>query len=300
MALRDALTQPGLALTPSEAKIVQALLADYPRSGLGTAASLAKRAGVSDPTVVRLVVKLGYAGFPDFQAKLLEEVEARLHSPLLMLEAKRPSGAGDNVAFGYLASVSRSLEQTKGTLPAQTYDRAVELIWSTKRQVVVLGGRFSRSVATMLAGYLVQMRQGVRDIGTLGPEAFDLLVDLDKRDLLIVFDYRRYQSDVITFATQAAERGIRILLFTDTWLSPISSVAEVTMVAAIEVDSPYDTLAPAVAQMEAVVAHGMAVHGGAGRARIEAIERIRHANAMTLDDPEIEARGRSRPGPGKP
>jgi DNA-binding MurR/RpiR family transcriptional regulator len=275
-------------------------LADYPRSGLGTVASLAKRAEVSDPTVVRLVVKLGFAGFPDFQARLLEEVEARLHSPLLMLGAKRGARDGDNVAFAYLASVSRSLDRTQSIMPAQSYDRATDLIWKTKRQVLLLGGRFSRNLATMLAGYLLQLRHGVRDIGPLNPEAFDLLVDLDQRDLLIVFDYRRYQSDVIAFATQAAERGVRILLFTDPWLSPIAEVAEVAMIASIEVDSPYDTLAPAVAQIEAVVVHGMAAHNGAGRPRMEAIERVRRANVITLDDLDSTTRDRSRRGRPKP
>src|SRR5687768_18516279 len=75
MTIREVLMHPGLALTPSEEKIVQLLLTDYPTSGLGSASSLARRAGVSDPTVVRLVMKLGYEGFPDFQAKLLAEVE---------------------------------------------------------------------------------------------------------------------------------------------------------------------------------------------------------------------------------
>lgn len=297
MALRDALIHPGFALTPSETRIVQILLNDYPLSGLGTASSLAKRADVSDPTVVRLVVKLGFAGFPDFQAKLLEEVEARLRSPLVMMGARRRGEDGDNAASVYLASVSRGLERTQGLMPAQAYDRAADLIWKTTRQVLLLGGRFSRNLATMLAGYLNQLRRGVRDIGALNPEAFDLLVDLEKRDLLIVFDYRRYQSDVIAFATQAAERGVKILLFTDSWLSPIADFAEVTMTASIEVDSPYDTLAPAVAQMEAVVAHGMAAHSDAERKRMEAIERIRRTNAVTLDDPDSTARVRARSAP---
>ncbi len=290
MALRDALIHPGFALTPSETRIVQALLADYPLSGLGTASSLAKRADVSDPTVVRFVVKLGFSGFPDFQAKLLEEVEARLRSPLVMMGSLRRGEEGDNAASAYLASVSRGLERTRDLMPAQAYDRAADLIWNTRRQVVLLGGRFSRNLATMLAGYLHQLRRGVRDIGSLSPEAFDLLIDLDKRDLLIVFDYRRYQSDVIAFATQAAERGVKIVLFTDSWLSPIADFAEVAMTASIEADSPYDTLAPAVAQMEAVIAHGMAASGGAEHKRMEAIERVRRANAVTLDNPDSTAR----------
>ncbi len=183
MALRDALIHPGFALTPSETRIVQVLLSDYPLSGLGTASSLARRADVSDPTVVRLVVKLGFAGFPDFQAKLLEEVEERLRSPLAMMGARKRGEVADSAASAYLASVSRGLERTQGLAPTQLYDRAADLIWKTPRQVLLLGGRFSRNLAAMLAGYLIQLRRGARDIGALNPEALDLLIDLDKRDL---------------------------------------------------------------------------------------------------------------------
>ncbi|QQP93354.1 MurR/RpiR family transcriptional regulator (plasmid) [Skermanella sp. TT6] len=282
--LLDVLTKSGLALTPSEAKIVQVLLTDYPFSGFGTATSLARKAGVSDPTVTRLVAKLGFGGFQDFQSKLLAEVEAHLHSPLLMMDAKRP-GAVESAAQGYLESVTRNLERTRTAVPLQNYDRAVGMLWETKGRVVLLGGRFSRSLAAMLAGYLIQFRSGVHDLGTLAPEKFDILVDLGKRDLLVVFDYRRYQSDVVSFASQAAKRGVRILLFTDVWLSPIAAFAAVTMVVPVEADSPYDTMAPAVAQMEAVVAHGISRYGDLDRTRIEMLERIRSANAVTLGDP---------------
>jgi DNA-binding MurR/RpiR family transcriptional regulator len=201
-----------------------------------------------------------------------------------MMEAKR-SGAAESAAQSYLVSVTRTLELTQSAVPIQSYDRAASLLWETKGQVVLLGGRFSRSLAAMLAGYLIQFRAGVRDLGVLAPEKFDALVDLGKRDLLVVFDYRRYQSDVVSFATQAAARGVRILLFTDIWLSPVASFAAVSMVVPTEAESPYDTLAPAVAQMEAVVAHAISRYGESGRGRIEAIERIRNANAITLNEP---------------
>jgi DNA-binding MurR/RpiR family transcriptional regulator len=296
--LKDLLTSPGLSLTPSEAKIVQVLLADYPLSGLGTATNLARRAGVSDPTVARLVVKLGFDGFPDFQTRLLAEVEARLQSPLLMMEAKRRHGPPESAAQRYLASVTRNLEATRTAVPIQTYERAVRLLWDTRGQVVLLGGRYSRSIAAMFAGYLHQFRSGVVDLGVLGPEKFDSLVDLGRRDLLVVFDYRRYQSDVVSFARQAAARGTRVLLFTDVWKSPVDSVAEVTLTAPIDADSPYDTLAPAVAQMEAVIAHALAENRDAGIDRIEEMEAIRAANAVTLDAPgpvSIETKRPRRP-----
>ncbi|MBZ9674502.1 MurR/RpiR family transcriptional regulator [Mesorhizobium sp. ES1-1] len=297
MAIRDVLMRGDLALTPSEEKIVRLLLTDYPTSGLGTASSLARRAGVSDPTVVRLVMKLGYDGFADFQAKLLAEVEARLHSPLHMMEAKRQAGSNDGPVLAYLDSVTTALQKANAATPVQTYERAARLLMEAKGEIVMLGGRFSRHIAGMLAGYLVQFRSGVRDLGVLSQEAFDTLADLDRRDVLVVFDYRRYQLDVIAYAKQAAALDVRIVLFTDQWLSPIADLAEVTIVSPLEVASPYDTLAPAIAQMEALVAQIVSALGDDARTRIERLEKVRHANAVTLDSDPQQNGFRKTPGP---
>ncbi|GGE03873.1 sugar isomerase [Aureimonas endophytica] len=281
-SLRDLLTHSDLRFTPSEEKVVQAVLADYPVAGLGTATSLARRAGVSDPTVVRLVAKLGFDGFSAFQARLLAEVEARLQSPLLMMEAKRDSLSGDSGVTRYLRSVGAALERTESLVPIQLYDRACRLLFEAKGEVFVLGGRFSRNVAGMLASYLVQLRPRVVDLGRLTGDEFDRLVDLGRRDLLIVFDYRRYQSDVVAFARQAAGRGVPVILFTDPWRSPIAEVAEVTLIAEGEAGSPFDTLAPAVAQMEALVAQALGHTKGQERRRMEALERVRTENGVTI------------------
>lgn len=283
MSIREELAHTTLVLTSAEAKIVQVLLADYPMSGLGTATRLAKAACVSDPTVMRLMVKLGYGGFAAFQGKLLAEIESRLHSPLLMMEAKRPANSSEGTVNDYFHSVSDSLERTRTAVASQIYGRAARMLLDCKGQVVLLGGRFSRHIASMLAGYLVQFRPGVHDIGSLAPTDFDLLIDLGKRDLLVVFDYRRYQSNVVNFARQARERGMGILLFTDPWLSPISEQADLTLIAAIEANSPFDTLATGVVQMETVFAHALESEGQTVRKRIEDIERIRRANGVTLD-----------------
>lgn len=297
MAIRDVLMRQDLALTPSEEKIVRLLLTDYPGAGLGSASSLARRAGVSDPTVVRLAMKLGYEGYPDFQAKLLAEVEARLHSPLLMMEAKRPSGSEDNPILAYLASVNEAMGKATSITPLTTYDRTARLIMEARGEVVLVGGRFSRHVAGMFAGYLLQFRPSVRDIGVLSSQSFDILADLGRKDVLVVFDYRRYQLDVASFARQAAARDVRIVLFTDQWLSPVAEFAETTIVSPLEVASPYDTLAPAIAQMEALTAHILSTLGDDGRARIERLEDVRHANAVTLDNEPSQDGVRTTPGP---
>lgn len=294
--VRTLLLDQNLSLTPSEERIVQILLADYPASGLGTASNLAKKAGVSDATVVRLAVKLGFDGFPALQKHLLSEVEARLHSPLLMMETKRPGNASQGIAGTYLHAVSETIDKTIGATPANTYERVAGIIMETRGRVGLVGGRFSRHIAGMLCGYLSQLRPNVHDIGSLTAQSFDTLVDYGKKDLLIAFDYRRYQNDVVRFATQAAGRGVTIILFTDQWLSPISEHAEVTIICPLDVPSPYDTLAPAVAQIEALVAQILSSLDDTTRRRIESLETIRAENAVTLDGdghPEMSA----QPGP---
>ncbi len=294
--VRRLLLSGELNLTPSEERIVQILLADYPASGLGTASNLAKKAGVSDATVVRLAVKLGFEGFLDLQRNLLTEVEARLHSPLLMMETKRARDRAAGIAEEYLHAVSECVDRTIGATPANTYDRVAKIIMDAKGRVGLVGGRFSRHIAGMLSGYLSQLRANVHDIGPLTAQAFDTLVEYGKRDVLIAFDYRRYQNDVVAFANQAEERGATVVLFTDQWLSPISERAEVVIICPLDVPSPYDTLAPAVAQIEALVAQILSSLDDVTRRRIENVEAIRARNLVTLDGEDgVLARSEANP-----
>jgi DNA-binding MurR/RpiR family transcriptional regulator len=283
MKIRELLTHADVRLTPSEAKIVQILLDDYPIAGLESASSLARTAGVSDPTVIRLIAKLGFDGYSAFQAKLLEEVDASMRSPLMMMETKRPAAKGRSIAEVYMRSAAAAVEMSAGLVLPQVCVRAVSLIMGSKGSVIVLGGRFSRYVSGMFAAHLGQLRPDTIALAPLSPESFDLLVDFGPRDVLVVFDYRRYQTDVIRFAEQAAARDVAIVLFTDPWRSPIASMAKVVLVASGEVGSPYDSLAPAVAQMEALVAHIVAEGSRSRDTRVARIERVRTENSVTVE-----------------
>ncbi len=296
-SIRELLTQGEPALTPAEAKIAQALLADYPVAGLGTATALARRAGVSDPSVIRWVNKLGFEGFAAFQRQLLDEVEAGLRSPLMMMQTKRPAAAaGGSIEQAYMQSAAATVAAAATMTLPQDYARAVRLIMQSKGRVLLLGGRFSRHVAGMLGGYLMQFRADVVTLPALSAETFDTLLDAGPRDVLVVFDYRRYQTDVMRYAEQAADMRVPIILFTDLWRSPIAAHAKVVITAPVEVDSPYDSIAPAVAQMEALVARLVTEESQARSNRIEALERIRSKNAATVNvtTPNTTSKARHR------
>ncbi|QCI67863.1 MurR/RpiR family transcriptional regulator [Phreatobacter stygius] len=286
MTIRDRLIDPALALTPSERKLVRVILANYPVAGLGTVATLAERADVSDPTVVRFSTKLGFASFTAFQEALLGEVEQRLRSPLMLMEVRQ--GRDDSHPMrSYSQAMAGSLTSDGEALSPLEFDRALDLLIQAKGRLILLGGRFSGYLAGIMEAHLRQMRSGTLLLSGPGTDLIDRLADLTARDVLVVFDYRRYQSDVVTFARQAKERGLKIVLFTDRWGSPIADEADVVLAAEVEAPSLFDTMVPALAQVEAVVTAMVERIGKPALQRIEALEQVRGANKVTVDrDPQ--------------
>ncbi|AVO47093.1 MurR/RpiR family transcriptional regulator [Phreatobacter cathodiphilus] len=283
MTIRDRLLDPGLTLTPAERKLARAILANYPVTGLGTVASLAGRAKVSDPTVVRFTSKLGFASFPSFQDALLSEVEERLRSPL-MLTGRQPAGAETHPSLAYAQGIVEVLAAGQARVQPGEFDRAVEALIGCKGRVLTIGGRFSGFLAGILQAHLRQLRPGTVLLTGAAADQIDQLVDIGPRDLLVVFDYRRYQADVVAFARQAHERGARVLLFTDRWGSPVASCADIVLAADVEAPSLFDTMAPALVQLEALVSAMTERQGTAALRRIEAFETVRATNRVTETD----------------
>ncbi len=283
MAIRDRLTDGQIAFTRAELKIVRQLLSNYPAAGLNTVAHLAAAAGVSNPTVVRFTSKLGYEGYPEFQAALLGEVQERMSSPLSMLDTRKPSLEQENFYQYFLRASIHALESSMQMLPPHDFEAAVEAGADLSMRVHCLGGRFSGFLAGLLWSHMKQLRAETHWINGSQADQVDHLVDFGKRDVLFVYDYRRYQIDTIRFAGQAARQGARIVLFTDRWVSPIAEFASVTLMAPVDTVSPYDTMVPAIAQTEALIAGLTARLANQSRGRIERMEELRRAHAITED-----------------
>ncbi|MGI9006319.1 MAG: MurR/RpiR family transcriptional regulator [Streptosporangiaceae bacterium] len=244
-------------LTPAERKVARALLAEYPVRGLQPIAKLAAAAGVSSPTVVRLVSKLSFDSYAGFQRSLKTEVSARLSSPLA-LHAGRAAGPGRSDPGDAL---SRSEQQfcdgirtSFARLPRAEFDQAVRLLAETRRAVTLIGGRFSSMLAEYLAAHLRVLRPNVHVVSAAGADRASALLDVGRRDVLVAFDYRRYQHDTVRAAVTAKRQGATLIAFTDPYLSPLAAHADVILTSSVASPSPFDALTPAVALTEAVIA----------------------------------------------
>src|SRR6185369_2300545 len=116
-------------LTPTERKPALALLANYPVPGLEPVAQFAKRAGVSGPTILRLVAKLGFASYPRFQQALRDELELRMQAPLAKIGA-RPSGQWPDGDFvnQYGGAIVANIEASLSEVPRSEFKGALDLL----------------------------------------------------------------------------------------------------------------------------------------------------------------------------
>lgn len=280
VTVRERLLRGEGGYSAAEKKVAGQLLANYPAAGLTTISKLAKAAGVSDPTVLRLADKMGFQSFAEFQQALLAEVEAHMRHPLTLRTAHPP--AESDLYHDFFRQTLHICEATARGTTAEEYERLVSLLADPAFEILCLGGRFSRFLAGNLARNLSLLRVGVTAFDGATADLVDMAVDMGRTHMLIVFDYRRYQDDVVAFAMMAKERGATIVLFTDIWRSPIAEIADVTLVAPTETASPYDTLVTPMLQLEAVVAGIAARLAGDGPDRMTALEEARTAHREAL------------------
>lgn len=262
--------------SPAERKVARVLLAGYPASGFETIAVLAERAAVSAPTVLRFVNRLGYRGFPDFQAALRQELDERNASPLSLYEATDYGRAAtgedrDSDLLQRGSNVfSAAVSQTLAELPPHDLQHAVRLLSDGKRRITLAGGRFTNLFAQYLGLHLMQLRDDVRFLPDRDVERTAVFAALHRRDVFVLFDYRRYEEDKVAMAELVQEHGGKVVLFTDTWLSPAATHAEVVLPSQVAAPSPYDSLVPTLAVIETVVAGVITALGE------DAHQRMRH------------------------
>jgi DNA-binding MurR/RpiR family transcriptional regulator len=265
-------------LTAAERRAARALLANYPMLGLETVAEFSARSGVSPPSILRFTGRLGFATYAEFQRRLREEVEAQLQSPLAKVAEPAPA---DELApqAAFAAAIVENIGETFRHLPAAEFEAVVALIADEKRPLRLIGGRFTDAIARYMAAHLTILRPGVRHLDGQPAHWRDQLLDIGRRDVLLLLDIRRYQEDVVAFAGAAAARQAAVVLLTDQWLSPAARFAAHVLPAHIRVPSAWDSSAALLAVAEALIAAVTARNWATVSARIGALEGLRPGEA---------------------
>jgi len=256
-----------------ERRAAQTLVANYPLIGLKTVADFSQQAGVSSPTILRFVSRLGFHNYPEFQAALQDELAAQLQSPLIRTVSEPSPDRGKTSPV--LEATLKNIRDTFSHVSEKQMGDIVARLANPRAKVFLIGGRFTDPVAHYMAAHLTIVRPNVFHLTGQESTWRDRLIDMGKRDVLLIFDIRRYQESLIRLAEKAHARGVEIVLFTDQWLSPIARFARHVIAGRTAVPSSWDSSAALFVVAETLIGELTRAMEAESARRIREMEELR-------------------------
>lgn len=267
------LQQKAKSFSKGQRLLAKYITESYDKAAFMTASRLGKTVGVSESTVVRFAVELGYDGYPCMQKAMQELVLNRLTSVQRIEVANDRIGDQDVVSM-VLQSDSDKLRQTAEMVDRDSFSAAVKSILGARR-IYVLGCRSAAPLASFLGYYLNFMFNDVQIVTASGAsEMFEKLIRVGAEDVVIGFSFPRYSAATVKGAQYCRTTGATVIGFTDSHLSPLGQHSDYVLLAKSDMLSLVDSLAAPLSLVNALI-----VALAAGREQVlaktfDALERV--------------------------
>ena len=275
-------------LTPTERKLSNHMLNNYPSSCLGSITAVAAAAAVSTPTVVRMTKKIGFAGFPDFQLTLHNEIEEQINNPIAKFSRWSQQSSDTHVLNLFADAIVENLNQSLDQIDPHNFDAVVDLLSKEKQRMYLVGGRISSSLADYFYAHLQMIRRNVTYLDPNPARWSSHLLDMTPGNVLVAFDVRRYEQNLITFCKAANARGVTIVLFTDQWGSPAAKYAKHVFNLRIEAPSAWDSSVATLFVIESLLSALQKKTWTTTKNRVEDLEKLFDETKLFKKNPNIK------------
>ena len=233
-------------------RIAAYIIEGYDKAAFMTASKLGKTVNVSESTVVRFAVELGYDGYPSMQKAMQEMVLNRLTSAQ-RLEIANDRLADRDVVSMVLESDAEKLRQTAETMNRDDFAAAVNAIQKGKR-IYLIGVRSAAALANFAGYYLNYMFRDIQIITTSGGgEMFEQLINVEAGDVVIAFSFPRYSTATIKGAQYCRSVGATVVAITNSYSSPLAQCGDYVLVAKSDMVSFVDSLVAPLSVVNALL-----------------------------------------------
>ncbi len=233
-------------------RIANYLIENYDKAAYMTAAKLGANVGVSESTVVRFAIELGFEGYPQLQKDLQNIIRSRL-TYIQRVEVTNTRIGDGEVLEKVLLSDAEKIQNTLAKVSREDFNRAIEKITKAKN-IYIMGVRSSASLASFLSYSLNVVFDNVRLVHTTsGSEVFENLFPMTNEDVFIAISFPRYSSRMVNAVDYAHEIGASVIAITDNISSPIAANASEVLVAESDMASYVDSLVAPLSLINAIV-----------------------------------------------
>ena len=233
-------------------RIAQYITQSYDKAAFMTANRLGKTVGVSESTVVRFAVDLGFDGYPSMQKAMQEMVLNRLTSVQRIEVANDRIGDQDVLSMVIQSDIDK-LRRTGEIISREEFQSSIDAILNAKR-VFIIGVRSAAPLANFLGYYLNYMFNNVHIVTASGTsEMFEKIVGMKSDDAVVAFSFPRYSSSTVKAAKYCRSTGAEVIAITDNRESPLAQYATHLLCAKSDMVSLVDSLVAPLSVVNALI-----------------------------------------------
>lgn len=248
----DTIQEQYAGFSKGQKAIADYILQHYDKAAFMTAARLGQTVGVSESTVVRFVVELGFEGYPELKKELQRLIRNKLTSlqRMQVTEDKvRDSGVLRSVLTSDMLNISETLQQ----LDPAAFDQAVEKLLEA-RNIYIIGVRSAGTLASFLSYNLNLAFDNIRQVDANGAsEMFEQILRVDEKDVVIGISFPRYSKRTVRALNFASDRGATVIALTDSITSPLAPYASILLIAQSDMASYVDSLVAPMSLINALI-----------------------------------------------
>ncbi len=237
----------------SQRYLASYIIEHYEKAAFMTAAKLGAAVNVSESTVVRFAIEIGFEGYPEMQKALQSYSRNRL-TTLQRLDIANDRLGGDNLLKNVLTQDMDRIRSTLDNISADDFDRAIDKIFSA-RNIYIFGAMSSNILARFLDNYLKLAFDNVINVQPINSSGIlQQLIRLDERDAFISISFPRYCKNTLTATAYAKKCGANIISITDSPASPLAEYADELLLAKSDMMSYADSLVAPLSLINAIIA----------------------------------------------
>jgi len=267
------LEEKGPTFSKGQRRIAGYISESYDKAAFMTASRLGKTVGVSESTVVRFAVELGFDGYPEMQKAMQEMVMNRLTS-VQRIEVANDRIGNQDVLAKVLQADADKLRQTAETISREDFQTAVNVILKARR-IYLLGVRSAAPLANFAGYYMNYMFEDVRVITVSGAgEMFENLVGISPEDVVIAFSFPRYSSATLKAAQYCRGIGATVIGITNSHVSPLAANSDYVLIAKSDMVSLVDSLVAPLSVVNALLVALAAARETEVQKSLSTLERV--------------------------
>ncbi|WP_069649518.1 MurR/RpiR family transcriptional regulator [Caloranaerobacter ferrireducens] len=243
-------------LSKGQKLIAEYILNHYDKAAFMTASKLGEMVGVSESTVVRFANALGFSGYPSLQRALQELIKNKL-TTVQRLSMSNNYSDNSTLLKKILKADMDNIRSTIEEISNDEFEKVVDCIYNANR-VYIIGLRSSTTLANYLGFYLSLILDNVKVVTYGISDIFEQLLRVNKGDVVIGISYPRYSRRTLEALNYVKEQECKIIGITDSFLSPLSGIADYTLIAKSNMISFVDSLVAPLSLINAlIIAIGM-------------------------------------------